>query len=440
MLHLKDSIARPRSPYNEIRLRFPSAGCMAPSFALFAALGCSGVRQSPAVVGASNSSIETPRGLPSPLGGSLRWPSVARLGDDWIVAANVFPDDTVSAIPRRALYLVNTRTGRMPIPEGDFLFAYPMPITTPDGTLHLFWAEGKTGPAPLNWPLNLVAVWHATFQGDRWSRPEAVAQGQYVSWQARAPQVVLDDEGHLHFVASLAGSAQGEGIVHFVLVDHFWRRHDTGIDEIYPSIASLGAGRMSLVTVRTDAHGQNQLIERRSTDNGVTWSPPQRVLSDSDTGPAYKPLVRFAGDRLSLAWLGERSAKGSMWRVAHRLALDAIWGAPATLEMSGVILNAPFATSRCGDAIALAEAIAPGGAPLIQRLVEEKGRITQRPFGDSLSLAPAVVVSDDRMFEMWNRASLSGRGYEPVWRVTSLCDDRAHEGSARRRASRSAAP
>lgn len=360
--------------------------------------------------------------LPLPVGGSLRWPNAAKYQNGWVVAANVYPQGAEAPVPRRALYLAHTRTGTLPIPDGDFLFAYPLPIVAPDGALHLLWAEGTPSATPQAWPQRLTAIWHAVYVEGHWSAPDPVVIAEQISWRPRAPQALMDDRGRLHVVTNVANANAPDEIHHFVLSERHWSDRGLGDHGIYPAIASTGSGHFVLVTVNSPRI-MNQLFERTSTDYGVSWSASTRVLKASDTSAAYEPQLRAVDSALFLGWSGPERQGGSSWNVSRRaVAETAVWDSPSSLFLPGILLQAPFTVSACGEPIVFLEMISPANAPRLRKARLHGGVLTLEQFSDSLALAPGIAGSGRNLLETWSRLSSAMRRFVPYWRETSVCE------------------
>jgi hypothetical protein len=380
------------------------------------------VQQSPTV----DTSVVFP--LPIPSGGQMRWPTAAWFDNGWVIAANVFPYGTNALVNHRALYLVHSRTGFLPLPDGDFLFAYPLVTSTPAGTLHLFWSEGPASLSPPGWPYTFTAIWHATYAHGRWNTPERVVRAAWLSWDSRAPQVVADDRGRLHMVLAAADSGRPDEIYHLMHDITGWHKQSTGEHGLYPALASLSRGRLMMVLVMSDTNARSsQLYSRASYDYGKTWSRPARVLPSADTSAAFKTQLRVVGDSLYLSWIGEPTAEGEIWRLSRlKVTRDSFvdnWtSATRSPPFAGVLINVTFAEHGCGHIRALAELLTPAMQPVVRELrVLGDQVLVESPFGDAIAGAPFTDRKDNRIIQLWNGVRAAGDSVQPFFREFSMC-------------------
>ena len=237
--------------------------------------------------------------LPVAATGLLHWPTAAWFDDGWVIAGNVFPFGLNAQVGHRALYLAHSRTGLLPLPEGDFLFGYPLVRASRDGALHLFWSEGPQSPMPDGWPYTLTEIWDATFEHGRWTTPELVIRGKWLSWESTAPQLVTDDSGRFHLVVTAADTGRPEETYHLMRDVAGWHRQGTGEHGLYPALASFPGGGLIMILVLNDSNAPSSgLYAKWSSDYGRTWGRPVRVLDGAYTSAVYKTQLRVVGDSL----------------------------------------------------------------------------------------------------------------------------------------------
>ena len=368
--------------------------------------------------------------LPIPNTGQLRWPTADRFDNGWIIAANVFPSGWNTRIGHRCLYLVHSRTGVLPLPDGDFLFAYPLVRATPDGALHLFWAEGIESTRAGGWPYTFTAVWHAVFAGGRWAAPERVIGGKWLHWDSLSPQAVLDDSGRFHLVVTVADTGYGgEHTYHLMRGGAGWQRQDTGIAGSYLALAVLPGGRLVMVFVMGEQSSQalNQLYTQSSGDLGRSWGAPVRVLAPADTSAAHFPKVRVVGDSIYLGWVGTESRDGNVWSLTRRRVqgdgLAGTWADPVrSPAILGALANVTFAASGCGDVTALAELLTPQMAPVVREIqVRGQSVIVRKTFGDSIAMAPLIERVGDRIVRVWTGLNATNDSLQPSLREFAVC-------------------
>lgn len=377
--------------------------------------------------GAVDSSVVS--SLPIPTLGELRWPTADRFDGGWVIAANLFPNGLNTPVGHRALYLAHSRSGLMALPEGDFLFAYPLVRYTPDGALHLFWSEGPASAALKGWPYIFTAVWHATFVGGRWTTPECVIRGIRIEWDSRAPQLVIDDSGRFHAVITATDSGKPEETYHLMRDAAGWHRQGMGMHVSYPALASLPGGRLVVVYVvgEQSSHASNQLYTESSSDYGRSWGHSTRVLAITDTAEVYQTQLRVEGDSLYLGWIGTQGKEGTSWsfsqgRITRGGVADS-WTVPLrSPPLPGVLFTVTFAVNGCGDVRALAELLTPRMEPVVREIHAQCGRVVvEHPFGDAFAIAPLTDRSGDRIIQLWNAVRSQNDSIQPFFRELPTC-------------------
>ena len=361
--------------------------------------------------------------LPQPTGGSLRWPNMAWYRNGWVVAANVFPLARDGRIQRRDLYLTHTRTGAMPLPSGDFLFAYPVLKVTRDGTLHLFWGEGPTETNGNGWPYSMTAVWHSAFLQGSWSTPELIVSGEYLEWRPLATQVADDGGGGLLVVVDVAAPRRPDELQLFASRGGTWTLLHTGSHGGTPAIARLPDGRLVLVYMTGARGAPNQLLVRESGDEGRTWSTAREVFSGPVREAAYWPQLHAEGDTLFLGWYESRDDVNTSWNLAMAIAgpgaLD--WRLVARQAIEGVTFEPSFAAIGCGRVLALLQSLSTTSAPLLTRVaLRGEATGTERSV-EQLALAPGIVRDGGRVAEVWSRMDTTARRIFPVLRERRAC-------------------
>lgn len=345
------------------------------------------------------------------------------------MAANVFPSGRDAKIGRRALYLAHSTKRHLPLPHGDFLFGQPIVFVTPSGDLQLVWAEGKVGTFPNEWPSTWTTLWHASFRRGRWTTPERVAEGAWLHWDSRAKQVIIDENGQPHLVVNVAEAGRGEQAYHVTWDRTGWRRNGIGIAVSYPSLASLGAGRLVLAYVvgEQSSGATNQLYTRLSSDSGRTWTPPERVLASADTHAVYWTQLRALGDTVYLGWVSDQSAGATIWGLSRRILAAGAhaqpWTAPVrSPPLPGVLVGVTFALNGCGGADALADLLTPERGALVRRLRLRDGRIQiLSRFSDAFATASLIDRAGDRMIEIWSALRAQKDAVQPFFRELSTC-------------------
>jgi hypothetical protein len=215
-----------------------------------------------------------------PEGRSLRWPFLSVQRDTAWISGNLFPTSATGSVGARAMAVLRIPGGPISLPDGDFVFAYPRGLKGADGRYHLVWGETATKDVPLaTWPGPRIGLWHSTFDGRVWSRPQRVLDGLQLGWGPSFGGIAIDGKGVLH-VALAAVVRAGESILAHIRVD----QRGSSIQELPgPAasvvIAAVGAEGVVIGYVGNDPmRPQSRVLAiRRSNDGGATWGNPQSV-------------------------------------------------------------------------------------------------------------------------------------------------------------------
>ncbi len=214
---------------------------------------------------------------------------------------------------------------RILVPFGSIQTASP--VVDEEGTLHLLWSEGDSGPvyysrAPANQSLG----------AQNWRKPLRI------SIDAKRVLLEVDPKGYLHILYSRA--VGGEPGLFYIRSedegetwsDAIWLDPDIKQNFI-PSSFSFSldtSGNLHAVWfyARVDAVGSDWIRYSRSTDGGLTWQQPRTIAQDEEEGTlnAASPVMVTVDDDVHIVW-----AQGQLFYRWHSYSLDAgeTWTEPA---------------------------------------------------------------------------------------------------------------
>ncbi|HYD54554.1 MAG TPA: hypothetical protein VEA99_18110 [Gemmatimonadaceae bacterium] len=366
----------------------------------------------------------TTQALPVPRGSTLRWPTAAWHRDGWVVAANVFPNDD-RPVPRRALYLVHQRQGALPLPPGDFLFAYPDLIVDRAQRLHLFWAEAPPGSRALipGWPIRHTQLWQATLRDGAWDTPRLVLEAEQVVWEGGAPRAALDAEGRLHLLVIVHDSTRLAAIVHLRHEGERWRQHETGLNGASAAIVAIGP-ELLVAYARGITNGpSNQLFTASSMDGGDHWGPSVRVVPAALLAQAHHPRLHVADGRVHLSWYSDE-AEGPRWHAAARRA-DRGWSPPRSSDPLGDVLFRHTLIAPCGTPVGVvdvARVVDSVLVPAIRTIEDSAGTlIVRRPLGDAPAMSATIAHERGRGVLIWSGPAPAGDFVAPFLSVLPGC-------------------
>jgi hypothetical protein len=261
--------------------------------------GCDGRHQATS----NNAAIEHDTIVGTPAGKLLRSPSLVCVNDTVYIAANVFPTDGAVDIGRRAMVLARVPGQPLPLPDGDFTFAYPSLVRRGE-SLDLFWGEFATAVvAPRDWLGSVTAIWHAEFHRGKWTQPELVLHGYGIYWaEEQTWNVTVDDGGRLHVVVPAALIVGHVNLIHVAGVTGDWKTQDLGFLANYASVVAMSANTLLVAYAAVSRPGDHgSIFTTKSSDGGAHWSPG--VLLGSTPGRTmYSPELIRSGNAVQLLW------------------------------------------------------------------------------------------------------------------------------------------
>lgn len=220
----------------------------------------------------------------------------------------------------------------------------PMMLASPDGIVHLFWAEriyGEPDAIP-NVPDALV---YSAWNGASWSQPIDLFLSPRELFNKRINGIrgVIDDEGFIHLVwqgpdnlfyygsayspdASTASAWHGPILM----------ANDQSGTQYSLDIANSGSQTLHVVYGQENLRGPSSRSVRyvRSDDRGATWSQPTEIYTfpQLDRGPSNVRIVPD-GERLYATWTEwDSTGNGQAIYFARSLDGGVTWDTPVVLD------------------------------------------------------------------------------------------------------------
>ncbi len=262
-------------------------------------------------------------------GRTLRWPSVAVVGDTFYVAANVFPAEPTTTLDQRPLSVLRVPGGRIATPQGQFLFAFPKGVVDSRGIYHLIWGEPDTLIADVrHWPGGpLKSVWYAAYDGRTWSSPEKLFETSRILLGAENGVIASDAHNGLHLILPTIGSDSRPTLTYVRRTGTAWEVRKFATGAAYASILAWGSDSIAIAYTAPDttlSEDGNSVFVKSSGNRGAVWSEPQ-LISTSVARDATSPLLSRTGGRIHLVW-GRRSSAFSLAAlVARELRDGGMW-------------------------------------------------------------------------------------------------------------------
>ena len=224
----------------------------------------------------------------------------------------------------------------------------PCILTDPSGNVFLFWQE-STGSGYFD-------IYHkkSTDRGDSWGNTERLS---YTARTSSDPEAVLDPAGSIYLFWSEYYSAGNSEIVYKKSTDlgatwsHVNRLMWTEGHSLYPSAVCDSSGSLHLVWEDWTG-GAGEVWYKKSADGGSTWFAPKWLTYSP--GEAGSPCIAVdSSDNLHLVW---SDTKFGNPEIIYKQSTDggASWTAPRQLVWNtGDSLN-PFIAASSGSEITIA--------------------------------------------------------------------------------------
>jgi hypothetical protein len=214
------------------------------------------------------------------------------------------------------------------------------------GQLHILWVEppvaqgashqavGVASPPP-------VALWHAMYTRDHWSKPAQIATLQRATWNpsARSPMTPASDGGLLIAFPAERGDSGVVAIVHLAADGPTSLRVVPSGGQLEPAYAAVAESRGEFIVAYiagiAGEHDVNSVFSVVSESRARRWSSSV-VVSRSGRRPAANPVLLTTPQGVKLVWLQQTSDSpdrqavryassanlGRSWTAVHTLPLD----------------------------------------------------------------------------------------------------------------------
>lgn len=265
--------------------------------------------------------------------------------------------------------------GRLPHPEGDFQFLYPVSVTDATGGVHLIWGESQervTSKDGLLLP-RVSSVWHSLWENETWTPPEQVFSAPYIVWAGRTNGVATT-RGSV-FV-SLATPPRATIMLHRG-PEGTWNTHqvpnDQRPDETWGSYAytALAADDtvafLAQIASDPERSRHTSVYVSKMTLGSGHWDQPVALFEPSTDDLSDVRLTVVDG-KLHAIWLRGESGRGfSHSSVQHATSRDGgrTWTQLPQLEFSPSVIAVRYAVDSCGRVHVVMEPF-PGVRPRLE--------------------------------------------------------------------------
>ena len=356
---------------------------------------------------------------------TLRWPSAVMRRDTMYIAANMFPTKDVS-LRARPLVLLRAPGTPIPLPDGEFLFAYPKLVASHAGDLHLFWGEYDQIPTRPMWSGWITRVWHARWARGRWSKPDEVIHAPVILWSEHDRQIVVDGNDRISLVIPAAMNGGTPTLVYVRGVAAEWSTHAFEQFANYASIAVTGPHSLMAAFVGPNAAVQRDhgsVFMTRSVDDGSHWTTPV-VVSSVPGQTAFAPQLFDAGQALGLAWYTGVNATREKRLIVTAGAFDGSgWTTAFEEPLPTTATGFRIGGMKCGDVVALVETF-EGQRPNVRKVTWRRGApaiaTALAPELESASSA-AIGVADRSLWAVFNSKSANATTVRPAVAPLAQC-------------------
>ena len=207
------------------------------------------------------------------------------------------------------------------LPPGFEQFIAPRVVTHPPGSVDVVWGSSSdTNNSPAS---HVSALWHARYDGDKWSTPELLVRAGEIHWRAPTFAAAVRQGRRLHVVAPYYERAtQDAGVLHIdgttgaFSATRIRQRALPG----YATITGENDGSLLVTFVESELDSLpngGHLYAIRSTDGGRTWSRPQ-LVHWSGAGMVRDVTILRGTPETVLVWA--EVSKGAFYPDSFRIA------------------------------------------------------------------------------------------------------------------------
>jgi hypothetical protein len=389
------------------------------------------------VVPVINPAWSTPIGIVNvPTGRSLRWPSLSTANETVYVAGNLFPVDPKAPVGPRPLWITRIPGGDIPLPDGDFSFAFPRGAVDLNGNYHLVWAEPATRDQSRGltaWLAPMGELWHAAFVAGKWSVPERILQGQTVNWHASNGSLAIDRSNRLHVIAPAAVRPGELALVYLRRSGESWTTREFLGGAGHATLVSWEADSLLAIFTAAEARTTGSVqgvFAYFSHDGGSSWSP-RRTLSTSGKGAASALQAAYVGGIIHVVWgqnLGS-SYQPDVLRYYTSRDGGGSWKALPDAPTRPNATHFNLAVTRCQSAHVLLEAIAKGPTEpriLTDEITWTSGAVSDHPLFPNFAMisSAGLVTTADTIRTIFSGVRRAGEAAQMMTAKMKVCQAR----------------
>jgi len=255
-----------------------------------------------------------------------------------------------------------------------------------------------------------TALWHARFDGERWSAPEKIAEADAIWWDASSVAVV-NVADVLHVVAraydNVHSAQPWSGAIYARWRDHHWSVTPLHPPHFVPRyLAVFGTGdELQLLYTGTVREGSslefNALARMRSSDNGLTWSDPKLIRRLTGRNGYWLRADSLPPNGLQLSWVALPDTTSDVSRVEQLVSTDGeVWRDAIALEVPGRVSAYASVDSRSGLHLVLQSM--ENAAYTVNWRLEGWSSLTAIPADGPVSTPTFLRIAGDRTLLAWN--------------------------------------
>jgi len=280
------------------------------------------------------------------------------------------------------------------------------------------------GTPPRNNPddaRNTGRIWRATFDGEQWSTPELVLEGDDISWEGEPTMPLLASKGILHVAAKVHDKS------HFPAprtVTLYARRDKSGWHSRWFDLGRFGPSYMDFATLGRDsiglfflgnvgevAEGSRALAVMWSSDGGATWSAPRLIRAIPSLGEGHWLRAASIGRTIHLFWVNGPymiSGPGAGSTIEHLVTTDgATWRNSAPLNFPDALQGYAISVRRGGQIDILSQGGSGGGGAISLSTYRDSSWTTVSFGEESIGRASISMPNADSVYVIWGRVTVA---------------------------------
>lgn len=284
----------------------------------------------------------------------------------------------------------------------------PLALPADDGAVDVIWGQQPDTGKFVSFLA--TSLWHARFDGVRWTAPEKIAEADAIWWDG-ATNSAIRLAGVLHVVSRAYDNTHGPqpwmGAIHVQRASGRWFASSIQPRDFFPRYtALLGAKPNELILIYSgsirlgDSLEVNGLAMMNSVDGGASWSAPKLLRRLTGRSGYWLRADRTDAGEYRALWATLPDRDGGVSRLDQLISADGVtWR-----DTPGLVLPwqaTGFAATHAENEHVVIQAI-DGAMYATSWLRTGWKRPTQLPFEHEGVMAATIIEDPHRVLLAWN--------------------------------------